>query len=109
LKEWGLEFVAVGNGTDAWDLLQGSGAPNLILLDWLLPGIDGIELCRRIRTLGADGNYTYIVMLTAMDKKQYLLTAMAAGADDYLAKPVDASELRARISVICRCGLLPCI
>lgn len=99
LKEWGLDFHAVDNGAEAWDLLQGPDAPSLVLLDWLLPGIDGIELCRRIRTLGANGSYTYTVMLTAKDRKQDLLTAMAAGADDYLSKPVDPSELRARILV----------
>jgi two-component system, cell cycle response regulator len=99
LKEWGLDFLAVENGAEAWDILQGPDAPSLVLLDWVLPGIDGIELCRRIRTLGANGTYTYTVMLTARDKKQDLLTAMAAGADDYLSKPVDPSELRARILV----------
>jgi two-component system, cell cycle response regulator len=99
LKDWELEFEAVADGKKAWEILQKSDAPNLLLLDWMLPGIDGIELCRRIRTLGADGTYFYVVMLTAKDRKQDLLTAMAAGADDYLAKPVDASELRARIMV----------
>jgi len=99
LKDWGLDFEAVGDGSKAWEILQKPDAPNLLLLDWMLPGIDGIELCRRIRTLGADGAYFYVVMLTAKDRKQDLLTAMAAGADDYLAKPVDASELRARIMV----------
>jgi two-component system cell cycle response regulator len=69
------------------------------LLDWVLPGIDGIELCRRIRALGSNGTYIYTVMLTAKDRKQNLLTAMDAGADDYLAKPVDPCELRARILV----------
>jgi two-component system, cell cycle response regulator len=99
LKEWNLEFVAIDNGADAWNILQGPNAPSLVLLDWMLPGLDGIELCRRIRTLGASGNYIYTVMLTAKDKKHDLLTAMAAGADDYLPKPVDPSELRARIMV----------
>jgi two-component system, cell cycle response regulator len=99
LCEWGLDFQAVGDGNEAWELLQKPDAPGLILLDWMLPGIDGIELCRRIRTLGADGTYFYTVMLTAKDRKQDLLTAMAAGADDYLAKPVDPSELRARVLV----------
>lgn len=99
LKEWNLDFVAVESGTEAWNCLQGPDAPSLVLLDWVLPGLDGIELCQRIRTLGANGNYIYTVMLTAKDKKQDLLTAMAAGADDYLAKPVDPSELRARILV----------
>jgi diguanylate cyclase (GGDEF)-like protein len=99
LDEWGFEFQAVADGTEAWNLLQEADAPQLILLDWMLPGIDGVELCRRIRTLSAGGTYFYTVMLTAKDKKQDLLTAMAAGADDYLAKPVDPSELKARVLV----------
>jgi two-component system, cell cycle response regulator len=99
LEEWKLEFVAAKDGLEAWSCLQSPDAPNLVLLDWMLPGLDGIELSRRIRTLGANGAYIYTVMLTAKDKKQDLLTAMAAGADDYLAKPVDPSELKARISV----------
>ena len=99
LEEWGFEFRAVADGVEAWNLLQEADAPQLILLDWMLPGIDGVELCRRIRTLSAGGTYFYTVMLTAKDKKQDLLTAMAAGADDYLAKPVDPSELKARVLV----------
>jgi two-component system, cell cycle response regulator len=99
LKEWNLDFVTVEDGAEAWISLQSPDAPRLVLLDWVLPGLDGIELCRRIRTLGANGDYIYTVMLTGKDKKQDLLTAMAAGADDYLAKPVDPSELRARILV----------
>ncbi|HYL13877.1 MAG TPA: diguanylate cyclase [Terriglobales bacterium] len=99
LEAWGLDFRAVGDGIEAWDLLQKPDAPGLVLLDWMLPGIDGIELCRRIRTLGSDGTYFYTVMLTAKGRKQDLLAAMAAGADDYLAKPVDPSELRARVLV----------
>jgi diguanylate cyclase (GGDEF)-like protein len=99
LKEWNLEFVAVKDGLEAWNYLQSTDPPNLVLLDWMLPGLDGIELSRRIRTLGNNGAYIYTVMLTAKDRKQDLLTAMAAGADDYLAKPVDPSELKARILV----------
>ncbi len=99
LQEWRFEFQAVGNGLEAWNLLQEPTAPRLILLDWMLPGMDGIELCRRIRSLVADGTYFYTVMLTAKDRKQDLLTAMAAGADDYLAKPVDPAELKARVLV----------
>lgn len=99
LEEWGLDFRAVGDGLEGWDLLQKPDAPGLVLLDWMLPGIDGIELCRRIRTRSADGTYFYTVMLTVKDKKQGLLTAMAAGADDYLAKPVDPAELKARVLV----------
>jgi two-component system, cell cycle response regulator len=99
LKEWNLDFVAVEDGAEAWNLLQKPDAPTLVLLDWVLPGLDGIELCQRIRTLGANGTYVYAVMLTAKDRKQHLLTAMAAGADDYLVKPVDPSELKARLLV----------
>jgi diguanylate cyclase (GGDEF)-like protein len=99
LQQWRFEFQAVGNGLEAWDLLQEPEAPRLILLDWMLPGIDGIELCRRMRALVDEGTYFYTVMLTAKDRKQDLLTAMDAGADDYLAKPVDPSELRARVLV----------
>ena len=99
LKEWNLDFAVAKDGLEAWSCLQKPDAPNLILLDWMLPGIDGIELSRRIRTLGSNGAYSYTVMLTAKDKKQDLLTAMEAGADDYLAKPVDPSELKARILV----------
>jgi len=99
LQEWNLDFVATENGADAWRRLESPDAPNLVLLDWVLPGLDGIELCQKIRTLGANGSYIYTVMLTAKDRKQDLLTAMAAGADDYLAKPVDPSELKARILV----------
>lgn len=97
LTGWNIEFQPIANGLTAWDMIQKPDAPCMVLLDWVLPGLDGIELCRRIRGLGANGGYTYIVMLTANDKKQDLLTAMAAGADDYLVKPVDPEELRARL------------
>jgi diguanylate cyclase (GGDEF)-like protein len=94
-----LGLIVAENGTKAWEMLRGLDPPSLALLDWVLPGIDGLELCRRIRMLGANGTYIYTVMLTAKDRKQNLLTAMEAGADDYLAKPVDPSELKARILV----------
>ena len=99
LEESGFEYVVAENGIAAWEILQAPDAPTFALLDWVMPGIDGIELCRRIRALGSSGNYIYTVMLTAKDRKQNLLTAMDAGADDYLAKPVDPCELRARILV----------
>ena len=99
LEEAGFDFVTAENGTEAWEILQAPDAPTFALLDWVMPGFDGIELCRRIRSLGSNGTYIYTVMLTAKDRKKNLLTAMEAGADDYLAKPVDPSELRARILV----------
>jgi two-component system, cell cycle response regulator len=99
LKDWGLEIAIAETGTKAWELLQKPDAPTLILLDWVLPGIDGIELCHKIRALSCNGTYIYTVMLTAKDRKKNLLTAMEAGADDYLAKPVNPSELKARVMV----------
>jgi two-component system, cell cycle response regulator len=99
LTDWGLDFLAVGSGTEAVKLLEGPESPNMVLLDWMLPGLDGIDVCRRIRTNGTRATYIYTVMLTAKNRKQDLLLAMEAGADDYLAKPVDPSELRARIMV----------
>jgi two-component system cell cycle response regulator len=99
LKEWDLDFVAIADGEEAWKQIQSTDPPSLVLLDWVLPGIDGIDLCRRIRTLPGNGTYVYTIMLTAKDKKRHLLTAMEAGADDYVAKPVDPSELKARILV----------
>jgi diguanylate cyclase (GGDEF)-like protein len=96
LTDWGLDHVAVGSGTEAVKLLESAEPPTMALLDWLLPGLDGIDICRRIRKLG-NGSYIYTVMLTSKNRKQDLLMAMEAGADDYLSKPVDPSELRARI------------
>ncbi len=98
LTDWGFDYVAVGSGTDAVKLLEGNSPPDLVLLDWLLPGLDGIDVLRRIRKL-TGGNYVYTVMLTAKSHKQDRMKAMEAGADDYLAKPVDPAELRSRIMV----------
>jgi two-component system cell cycle response regulator len=99
LREWGFDLVIVTDGNEAWDLLKTQDAPNLVLLDWVLPGIEGVELCRKIRQSKANSRYTYIVLLTAKDKKKYLLEGMQAGADDYLVKPFDPDELRARLFV----------
>ncbi len=98
LTDWGLDYVAVGSGTEAIKLLEGPDPPELALLDWLLPGLDGIDVLRRIRKLGHE-NYIYTVMLTAKTQKRDRLNAMEAGADDYLSKPVDPSELRSRVMV----------
>ena len=64
LRDWQLEFLEAEHGHAAWKILQKPSPPDLVLLDWLLPGIDGIELCRRIRTLSSAGTYIYTVMLT---------------------------------------------
>jgi diguanylate cyclase (GGDEF)-like protein len=100
LQEWGFRHIIVNDGSEAWRLLQRGDSPRLLLLDWVLPGVDGVELCRRVRAQGLKGNsYSYIVLLTGKDAKEEILEAMQAGVDDYLVKPFDEWELRARLNV----------
>jgi two-component system, cell cycle response regulator len=99
IKELGLEFIVAENGKDAWEQLQAPDYPTLVLLDWIQPGSDEIELCSRIRSMESSGKYVYTVVLTARGRTQELLIALEAGADDCLVKPVDPGELKARILV----------
>ncbi len=101
LTKWGHEVLCANNGTEAWEILQVNDAPPLAILDWMMPGIDGVELCRRVRER-TDQLYTYIILLTAKDRKEDVVKAMDAGADDYIIKPPDLSELQARIRAGCR-------
>ncbi len=96
LSNWGYSVIAVNDGTEAWRLLQEVNPPELLILDWIMPGIDGIELCRRIR--GTQGErYQYILLVSGKDEKQDVVAGLDAGADDYLTKPFDIGELRARL------------
>jgi two-component system cell cycle response regulator len=97
LNDWGFDVVIAKDGEEARKLLQAEDAPRLVLLDWILPHIDGIDLCRRVRQSETHTPYTYIVMLTVKRGKKDLLTVMQAGADDYLVKPFDPLELKARL------------
>ena len=99
LQEWGFPFTIAKDGPEAWTLLQRPDCPRLVLLDWVLPDIDGVELCRRIRLAGAGKSYSYVILLTGKDSKKDMLEAMQAGADDYLVKPFDQLELKARLLV----------
>jgi two-component system, cell cycle response regulator len=99
LAEWGFNVVCAKDGREAWDLLAKPDAPRLALLDWVLPGVDGVELCRRLRKRPESDPYTYTILLTAKSQKQEMLEAMDAGADDFLAKPFDPPELKARLLV----------
>ncbi len=94
----GHEVVAVADGAEAWQALQEPDAPRLVLLDWMMPEMDGLEVCRRLRQspLGAA---TYVILLTAQASKDSLVTGLDAGADDYITKPFDREELRARVQV----------
>lgn len=86
------------NGDEAWDILQKEMAPHLLILDWNMPGIDGLELCRRIRRSGRDP-YQYILLVTSRDHKQDVVKGLDSGADDYITKPFDVHELKARVRV----------
>lgn len=98
LSRWGYEAVVTRNGAQAWDFLAAADAPRLALLDWMMPELNGIDLCRKVRQL-RDHLYVYILLLTAKSLKQDLLEAFEAGADDFLTKPFDAEELHGRLLV----------
>jgi two-component system cell cycle response regulator len=96
LIQWGYDVVPAKDGEEAWWILQREDAPKLAILDWMMPGMDGVQICREVRKQNWE-HYTYILLLTAKSQKQDLVEAMDAGADDYLTKPFDADELRVRI------------
>lgn len=96
LKTWGYRVVVAENGIKAWEILQQENPPKLLILDWVMPGIDGTELCRRVRQ---SQQSAYILLVTANDEKHQVVSGLEAGADDYLTKPFDANELRARLRV----------
>src|SRR6202035_394609 len=99
LRSWGFGVTLAETGSEAWRILQQPGSPKLVLLDWVLPDLDGIELCQRIRQAGSSGPYVYVILLTGKDGRQNMLDAMQAGADDYLVKPFDELQLKARLLV----------
>ena len=98
LTEWGYETVAAVDGAEAWEKLRGDGAPKLAILDWMMPKMDGLEVCGKVRSLHAP-EPTYLIILTAREGKQNIVTALEGGADDYLTKPFDRGELQARLRV----------
>ena len=98
ILRWGYEVVVVDNGDDAWLVLQQERPPEVVIMDWGLPGIDGIELCRRLRDKSRS-YYHYILMVTSRTDEIDIVHALESGADDCLGKPFGGPELRARLLV----------
>ena len=98
LQSWDYQVIVATDGTEAWSILQQERPPDLLILDWVMPGVDGMELCRRIREQQS-ASYQYILIVTANDARQDVVRGLEAGADDYLTKPFDKGELRARLRV----------
>lgn len=98
LVKWNYDVISACDGNEAWEKLQEKDPPKLIILDWMMPGINGVEICRRLRHPDAV-EPMYIILLTARDEKNDIVEGLGAGADDYIAKPFDKEELRARIDV----------
>ncbi len=96
LEKWGYEAVAAANGKQALEVLSRDDPPRLAILDWMMPELDGVEVCRRVREQNREP-YIYILLLTAKDTAQELIEGMEAGADEYLRKPVNTHELRVRL------------
>ena len=96
LTKWGYEVTTASDGNEAWRVLQSPQAPRMAILDWMMPGQDGVEVCRRLRAADREP-YIYVLLLTARSDSQDLVEAIDAGADDYLTKPFNSSELRARL------------
>ncbi len=98
LTGWGFEVVTAPGGEEAWAILQREDAPPLAILDWTMPGLNGLELCKRVRALGKPTK-PYLIFVTARARTQDIVTGLGAGADDYIVKPFQREELRARIKV----------
>lgn len=96
LEEWGYQVTVAENGATAWSVLQKEPPPQILILDWIMPEITGVDVCRRVREQNR-ASYQYVLLATANDAKQDLVRGMEAGADDYLTKPFDKRELQARL------------
>jgi len=96
LTSWGYDVVSCSNGAEAWQVLHSENAPSLAILNWMMPGMDGVEVCRELRKQSRP-NYVYIILLTARDRKKDIIEGIEAGADDYVTKPFNPHELKVRI------------
>jgi len=98
LGKWGYDVVATCDGREAWEVLNEPEAPNLVISDWMMPGMDGLELCRKIRKMERS-DYIYFIILTAKGTKEDVILGLDAGADDFLIKPFHQEELKYRVRI----------
>ena len=98
LSQAGYEVLACSDGAQAWEKLSGEDPPEIAVVDWMMPKMDGLEVCRRVRR-SADPASIYIILLTARGNREDIIAGLNAGADDYMTKPFDREELCARVRV----------
>jgi two-component system, cell cycle response regulator len=96
LEQWGYDVSLASDGAEAWQVLSDDDPPSLAILDWVMPGMDGIEVCRRLRA-DAARPYVYAILLTGRSDARDVVQGLDAGADDYITKPFDSNELRVRL------------
>ncbi len=98
LSKWRYDVAVTRDGIEAWEALQSEDSPKLAILDWMMPGMDGVELCRKVRKISGP-QPVYIILLTAKGNREDIVEGLQAGADDYVTKPFDREELHARVQV----------
>ena len=100
LRKWGYEVVVASDGLEAWNALKQDDAPRIAILDWVMPGLTGPEVCKRLREYSkgsSDSAYTYLLLLSSKSQREDLIEGLESGADDYLTKPFDQHELKVRL------------
>ncbi len=96
LEDMDYEVISCKDGLEAWEVIQSENAPYLLVLDWMMPGMDGVDICRNVRKMAKEP-YTFILLLTSKSEQENIITGMEAGADDYITKPFNQHELKVRL------------
>lgn len=98
LTQWGYDVLVTEDGMEAWKIIRESRAPNLIISDWMMPNMDGLDLCKKIREM-VKHDYTYFILLTTKSDREDIIEGLDAGADDFITKPFDHGELKSRVKI----------